>query len=160
MKYFRGMRGNILIFSTIYVLIGLILLVLSDAKMTAVTYVFSVLLMITGLIMIMYYIGREVREDQESYDLVIGVVAETAGIYLMLSARYVAPFLPTNFYRRKSWYDYDMKTFGPQAFLIYPNKAVTAAGVTPVILKASPMVFGRTRSKRCTISVDKPPILL
>ena len=97
MKYFRGMRGNILIFSTIYVLIGLILLVLSDAKMTAVTYVFSVLLMITGLIMVMYYIGREVREDQESYDLVIGVAAETAGIYLMLFARAVSPYLPTIF---------------------------------------------------------------
>ena len=97
MKLFRGMRGNILIFSMIYVLIGLILLVMSDANMQAITYVFSVLLILTGLISVMYYIGREVTQDNESYDLVVGVVAAVAGIYLLLSAKLVTPFLPTIF---------------------------------------------------------------
>lgn len=95
MKLFRGMRGNILVFSMIYVLIGLILLVMSDANMLAVCYVFSGILMLTGLILVMYYIGREVTQDNESYDLVAGVVAEVAGVYLMLSARFVSPYLPT-----------------------------------------------------------------
>jgi hypothetical protein len=51
-----------------------------------------------------------------------------------------------------------MKIFAHQAFFIYPKIAVTAAGVTPVMRDASPMVFGRTVEKRCTISVDRPPI--
>ena len=69
MKLFRGMRGSLLVFSMIYVIIGLILLILSDASMKAVAYVFSILLMVTGLMLIMYYIGREVTEENESYDI-------------------------------------------------------------------------------------------
>lgn len=94
MKLFRGMRGSILIFSVIYVLIGLILLVMSDASMLTVSYVFSVLLIITGLILTMYYIGREVTAENESYDLVAGVVSATAGIYLLIHAKALYPWLP------------------------------------------------------------------
>lgn len=95
MKLFRGMRGSILIFSVIYVLIGLILLVMSDASMLTVSYVFSVLLILTGLILVMYYIGREVTQENESYDLVAGLISAAAGIYLLIHAKVLYPFLPT-----------------------------------------------------------------
>lgn len=94
MKLFRGMRGSILVFSIIYVLIGLILLVVSDAPLLAISYIFSVLLIITGVVLIMYYIGRDVTAENESYDLVAGVVAATAGIYLMINAKVLYPWLP------------------------------------------------------------------
>lgn len=94
MKLFRGMRGSILVFSIIYVLIGLILLVVSDAPLLAISYVFSVLLLITGIILTMYYIGRDVTPENESYDLVAGVVAVTAGIYLMMHAKVLYPWIP------------------------------------------------------------------
>ncbi|MCM1495110.1 MAG: threonine synthase [Bacteroides sp.] len=95
MKLFRGIRGSMLIFSVIYVLIGLILLVMSDASMLTVSYVFSVLLIITGLILVMYYIGREVTPENESYDLVAGVVAGAAGVYLLIHAKALYPLLPS-----------------------------------------------------------------
>lgn len=94
MKLFHGMRGSILIFSVIYVLIGLILLVMSDASMLTVSYVFSVLLILTGLILVMYYIGREASPEIESYDLVAGIVSAAAGIYLMIHAGTLYPLLP------------------------------------------------------------------
>ncbi len=94
MKFFRGMRGSILMFSFIYVLIGLILLVVSDAPMLAISYIFAVLLMITGLVLVMYYIGRDVTPENESYDLVAGVIAATAGVYLMIHARVLCPWMP------------------------------------------------------------------
>ncbi len=94
MKLFRGMRGSILVFSIIYVLIGLILLVVSDAPLLAISYIFSVLLLITGIILTMYYIGRDVTPENESYDLVAGVVAVTAGIYLMMHAKVLYPWIP------------------------------------------------------------------
>ncbi|MBO5239479.1 MAG: threonine synthase [Lachnospiraceae bacterium] len=94
MKLFRGMRGSILVFSIIYVLIGLILLVVSDAPLLAISYIFSVLLIVTGVVLIMYYIGRDVTAENESYDLVAGVVAATAGIYLMINAKVLYPWLP------------------------------------------------------------------
>lgn len=94
MRLFRGMRGSILIFSIIYVLIGLLLLVMSDASMLAVSYVFAVLLIITGLILTMYYIGRDVTLENESYDLVAGIVAASAGVYLLLHAKTLYPLLP------------------------------------------------------------------
>ncbi len=88
------MRGSILIFSIIYVLIGLLLLIMSDASMLTVSYVFAVLLVITGLILTMYYIGREVTIANESYDLVAGVVSASAGVYLLLHAKELYPMLP------------------------------------------------------------------
>ena len=94
MKLFRGMRGSILIFSIIYVLIGIILLIVSDAPMIAVTYIFSVLLILSGLILAMYYIGREVTPENESYDLVAGIVSVAAGVYLLIHAKLVTPWLP------------------------------------------------------------------
>lgn len=94
MRIFRGMRGSILIFSFIYVLIGLILLVMSDASMLAVSYVFSVLLVITGLILVMYYIGREITPENESYDLVAGIVSVAAGVYLLIHAKFLYPWFP------------------------------------------------------------------
>lgn len=94
MKLFQGMRGSILIFSIIYVLIGLLLLIMSDASMLTVSYVFAVLLVITGLILTMYYIGREVTIANESYDLVAGVVSASAGVYLLLHAKELYPMLP------------------------------------------------------------------
>lgn len=94
MRIFRGMRGSILIFSFIYVLIGLILLVMSDASMLAVSYVFGVLLVITGLILVMYYIGREITPENESYDLVAGIVSVAAGVYLLIHAKFLYPWLP------------------------------------------------------------------
>lgn len=94
MKLFRGMRGSILIFSIIYVLIGIILLIVSDAPMIAVTYIFSVLLILSGLILAMYYIGRVVTPENESYDLVAGIVSVAAGVYLLIHAKLVTPWLP------------------------------------------------------------------
>lgn len=94
MKLFRGMRGSILVFSIIYVLIGIILLIVSDAPMIAVSYIFSVLLIMSGIILAMYYIGREVTPENESYDLVAGIVAVAAGVYLLIHAKLLTPWLP------------------------------------------------------------------
>lgn len=93
MKLFRGMRGSILVFSMIYVLIGIILLIVSDAPMIAVSYIFSILLIMSGIILAMYYIGREVTPENESYDLVAGIVAVAAGVYLLIHAKLLTPWL-------------------------------------------------------------------
>ena len=94
MKIFRGMRGSIFLFSMIYVLIGIILLIVSDAPMLAVSYIFSVLLIVSGIILVMYYIGREAQPDQESYDLAAGILATVAGIYLLIYAKLLTPWIP------------------------------------------------------------------
>ena len=44
-------------------------------------------------------------------------------------------------------------------FFIYPNIAIIAAGVTPDIREASPIVDGRTLESFAIISLDNPPIL-
>ena len=46
MKLFQGMRGSMLIFSIIYVLISLILLVVSDASLLTISNIFAVLLIL------------------------------------------------------------------------------------------------------------------
>ena len=94
MKIFRGMRGSIFLFSMIYVLICIILLIVSDAPMLAVSYIFSVLLIVSGNILVMYYIGREAQPDQESYDLAAGILATVAGIYLLIYAKLLTPWIP------------------------------------------------------------------
>jgi len=88
------MRGSIFLFSIIYVLIGIVLLIVSDAPMLAVSYIFSVLLILTGIVLVMYYIGREVQPEQESYDLVAGILSVSAGVYLMIHAKLLTPWIP------------------------------------------------------------------
>ena len=97
MKLFQGMRGSMLIFSIIYVLISLILLVVSDASLLTISNIFAVLLILTGLILVMYYIGREVTPENESYDLVAGIVAVSAGIFLIINGKYFYPWIPSLF---------------------------------------------------------------
>ncbi len=94
MRLFQGMRGSIFLFSIIYVLIGIVLLIVSDAPMLAVSYIFSVLLILTGIVLVMYYIGREVQPEQESYDLVAGILSVSAGVYLMIHAKLLTPWIP------------------------------------------------------------------
>lgn len=94
MKIFQGMRGSIFLFSIIYVLIGMILLIVSDAPLLAVSYIFSVLMILSGIILVMYYIGREVQPEQESYDLAAGILATVAGIYMLIHAKLLAPWIP------------------------------------------------------------------
>ena len=94
MRLFQGMRGSIFLFSIIYVLIGIVLLIVSDAPMLAVRYIFTVLLILTGIVLVMYYIGREVQPEQESYDLVAGILSVSAGVYLMIHAKLLTPWIP------------------------------------------------------------------
>ena len=94
MRLFQGMRGSIFLFSIIYVLIGIVLLIVSDAPLLAVSYIFSVLLILTGIVLVMYYIGREVQPEQESYDLVAGILSVSAGVYLMIHAKLLTPWIP------------------------------------------------------------------
>lgn len=97
MKLFQGIRGSMLIFSIIYVLIGLILLVVSDASLFVISNVFAILMILTGLILVMYYIGREITPENESYDLVAGIVAGAAGIYLLVNGKHIYPLIPAVF---------------------------------------------------------------
>lgn len=72
---------------------GIILRIVSDVPMIAVSYIFSVLLIISGLVLVMYYIGREVTPENESYDLVAGIVAVDVGVYVLIHAKLLTPWM-------------------------------------------------------------------
>lgn len=92
MDYFKQQKTRSILISALFICLGLVLIIFPDHVAQAVSYVFSVMvLIIGGIYVIMYFLQRS---PENTRNFTTGLVLIAAAVYCMINSRFLVSILP------------------------------------------------------------------
>ncbi|WP_343207892.1 HdeD family acid-resistance protein [Anaerolentibacter hominis] len=94
MEILKTFKKNYVVVAVLYMLFGLVLLIWPEMSLMTICYSFGVITIVFGIVRLIGYFVKDSFVSAFRYDLVIGVLAVAAGIFILIKPDFIASILP------------------------------------------------------------------
>lgn len=95
MKSLNFMKSRMILSCLMYVILGLVLVIYPDTIASMIAYIFAILVLLVGIIMVAFYAKDEVILMASKKTLSIGLILICAAVYCLINISFLISIIPT-----------------------------------------------------------------
>lgn len=96
-EFFEKIKGNGMITALLSIIFGFTLIFCSEALINTICYALGVCIILVGIVFMVQYVRKDVLKDFYKKELVIGLCAVFAGVFVICDAKEIQTFIPRVF---------------------------------------------------------------